>query len=383
MNQPVDRNQVNQRIADLLAFDRRPAPGPAQTAPKKRAPDMSLIFFSDSNQGLGHTYQLVFELTEFADRAGFAAVWLPERHFHPFGGIYPNPAVLAAALARTTEQIRFRSGSVVLPLHHPVEVVEAWSMVDHLSGGRVDLGFASGWNPNDFIISPETYGDLRKVWFERIGQVEKLWRGETMRFANGKGEATEVRVYPKPLQEQLNVWLAISKSEESFRFAGAKGYNVLTMLQGIDLDKLGEKIAIYREARAGAGFDPDGGCVTLMLHTLVHRDLDTVRAAVREPFFNYIKSALTGHMQTLDKADRPGESEVRKMVEYSYERYFKTGALFGGVDDVMPTIEKAVSVGVGEIACLMDFGPEHRVVMESLPYLQSLKEQVTSLSFDS
>lgn len=379
MNEPIDRNAVNQRIADLLAFDRRPQPVSAPAKPKPKTPDMSLIFFSDINQGLDHKYQLVFELTEFADQQGFTAVWLPERHFHPFGGIYPNPAVLAAGLARSTQQIRFRSGSIVLPLHHPVEVVEAWSMVDHLSGGRVDLGFASGWNPNDFIISPDTYADLRKVWFERISEVQKLWRGEAMTFSNGKGEAAEVQVYPKPLQESLNVWLAISKSEESFRWAGAHGHNVLTMLQGIDLDKLGEKIAIYRNARAEAGFDPDGGCVTLMLHTLVHQDLETVRAAVREPFYNYIKSALTGHMQTLDKADRPGETEMKKMVDYSYERYFKTGALFGAVDDVLPTIEKAVSVGVGEIACLMDFGPDYRIVMESLPYLQVLKEQVTSL----
>lgn len=376
MTKTLSRDQINQNIADLLAFERAPLPTPTSPPARRGALDLSFIFFSDINQGLAHKYQMVFDLTEFADQNGFAAVWFPERHFHPFGGIYPNPAVLAAALAPRTQHVRFRTGSVVLPLHHPVEVVEAWSMVDHLSNGRVDLGFASGWNPNDFIISPQTYADLRKVWHERIPVVEKLWRGEKVTFTNGKGEETEVQVYPKPLQEKLNIWMVISKSDDSFRYAGSQGYNVLTMLQGIDLDKMGEKIKLYRDAREAAGFERDGGTVTLMMHTLVHQDLDTVRAAVKEPFTQYIKSALTGHMQTLPKEQRPSETETAKMVAYAYERYFKTGALFGSPDDVKSTVEHAVAIGVNEIACLMDFGPDYRIVLESLPYLQSLQQFV-------
>ena len=379
MNKIIDRDEINRQMASLLSLDRDPVEVPLEVKPKPAGAklDLSIIFFSDINQGMDHKYQLVFDLTEFADRHGFTAVWLPERHFHPFGGIYPNPSVLAAALAVKTKQIRLRTGSVVLPLHHPIEVVEAWSMVDHLSQGRVDLGFASGWNPNDFIISRDTYGEHRKIWFDRIPIVEKLWRGESMTFQNGKDEPSEIRIYPKPIQETLNVWLVVSRSEESFRIAGSKGYNVLTMLAGIDLAKLSEKIKIYRDARRDNGFDPVGGVVTLMMHTLVHRDLDIVRKAVREPFYDYIKSALTGHVQAFDKGQRPSEEETKKMVDYSYERYFKTGALFGSLAEAQDIAEKAVSAGVNEIACLMDFGVDYKVVMESLPYLLEFKEQVS------
>ncbi|MCB0191876.1 MAG: LLM class flavin-dependent oxidoreductase [Anaerolineae bacterium] len=345
--------------------------------PAERSLTFSVIFFSDANQTPDHKYQLVFDIATFADQHGFQAVWMPERHFHPFGGIYPNPSVLAAALAMKTQQIRLRSGSVVLPLHHPLEVVEAWAMIDHLSGGRVDLGFASGWNPNDFVLSPTTYANLREVWQQRIPLVQQLWRGETMTFMNGQGEEVALQVYPKPLQAELNVWLTISKSVDSFRYAGSQGYHVLTMLQGIDLNELGQKIQVYRTARQENGFDPAEGIVTLMLHTLVHRDLKTVEAAVREPFWAYIKSALTGHVQQVAKDQRPGEAELNKMVDYSYERYFKTGALFGSVSDAEKVAEKARSVGVNEIACLMDFGVEHAVVMDSLAYLKALKNSVT------
>ena len=43
-------------------------------------------------------------------------------------------------------------GSVVLPLHSPIRVAEEWSVVDNLSGGRVGISFAAGWQPNDHVV---------------------------------------------------------------------------------------------------------------------------------------------------------------------------------------------------------------------------------------
>lgn len=343
--------------------------------------DFSFIFFSDSNQSLDNKYKLVMDIAEFADQHEYTAVWLPERHFHPFGGIYPNPAVLAAALAVKTKHIRLRSGSVVLPLHHPAEVVESWSMIDNLSNGRVDLGFASGWNPNDFIAAPETYQNRKQIWHDRIPLVQKLWRGESLNFLNGNGKETAIQIFPSPIQNELNVWLVVTKSDESFHYAGTQGYNILTMLQGIDFDELGDKIKIYRDARHACGFDPKAGKVTLMLHTLVHEDLTRVEAAVREPFKQYIKSALSGHIEGMK--ERPTQQEINKIVDYSYQRYFTTGALFGSVEDAKQVVKKAMQVGVNELACLMDFGVEPSLVMESLPYLNALKKTIAQEVTDS
>jgi natural product biosynthesis luciferase-like monooxygenase protein len=232
-----NRNEeMNQQLKALLS--RTPAQtravgpeisrGVAEGARRRTRPvDFSFIFFSDANLGSEDKYELVFNLAEFGDRNGFKAVWIPERHFHPFGGIYPNPAVLAAAIAARTRNIRLRSGSVVLPLHHPTAVVESWAMVDNLSGGRVDMGFASGWNPNDFVAVPENYEQRRELWHERIPMVQRLWRGEALELRNGKGEVVQTRVYPRPLQDNLDVWLVITKSDDSFRYAGRMGYNIL------------------------------------------------------------------------------------------------------------------------------------------------------------
>ncbi len=354
-----------------------PLPGNAERQ-KDQQIEFSVIFFSDVNQALANKYQLVFDLCAFADEHGFTAVWVPERHFHPFGGIYPNPSVLASALAVRTNRLRIRSGSVVLPLHHPAEVAETWSMVDNLSDGRVDLGFASGWDVNDFILSPDTFANVREVWHERIPIVQKLWRGEEVAFPNGRGELSQIRIYPTPVQKEVNVWLTVTRSDDSFIYAGRKGYNVLTMLQGIDLDQLGNKIRLYRNGRKESGLDEHGGTITLMLHTFVNANSGIVEEAVRKPFWSYIRSALSGHIKHFRPDETPTAAELDKIVDYSYERYFRTAALFGSVADAKKTTEHAIAVGVNEIACLMDFGVDYQLVMDSLPFLFQLKEEMSA-----
>src|SRR6185436_6916569 len=70
------------------------------TEVKERAMEFSLFYFaSDEQKEASHKYKLLIEGAKFADRHGFAAVWTPERHFHSFGGLYPNPAVTSAAIA--------------------------------------------------------------------------------------------------------------------------------------------------------------------------------------------------------------------------------------------------------------------------------------------
>jgi alkanesulfonate monooxygenase SsuD/methylene tetrahydromethanopterin reductase-like flavin-dependent oxidoreductase (luciferase family) len=76
------------------------------------------------------------------------------------------------------------------------------------------------------------------------------------------------------------------------------------MLQGSTVAQLAEKIARYREARQQAGWEPQGGKVTLMLHTFVHPDADYARRLVREPFLEYIRSSLDEHKTAFNGGDQ-------------------------------------------------------------------------------
>jgi len=337
--------------------------------------DLSIMFFSDNSQITSQNkYQLVLEAAKFADQHGFEAIWTPERHFHPFGGIYSSPATLTAALATTTRRIRLRAGSVVLPLADPLRVAEAWAVVDNLSDGRVDLAFASGWNPNDFALARDVYPRLRDVWLERIPEVQRLWRGESVERVNGKGETVQLRIYPEPCQKELPIWLTASRRVETFVDAGERGYHVLTMLQGSTLAQLAEKIVRYREARRQSGLDPEEGQVTLMLHTFVHRNADYARQLVRKPFLEYIRSSLDAHQTAFTGADQLKSEDLQKVAELSYERYSREASLIGDPSSCLEMVEKCHQIGVDEIACLLDFGADAPSVIASLPYLGQLRQ---------
>ena len=139
-----------------------PEPGRARFVPvgqgttPQRPLDFSLSYFANDEDSLGRRkYQLLLDGARFADSHGFSAIWTPERHFHSFGGLYPSPAITGAGIATLTENVGIRAGSVVIPLHDPLQVAEEWAMIDNLTEGRVGLGIASGWQPDDFVLRPE------------------------------------------------------------------------------------------------------------------------------------------------------------------------------------------------------------------------------------
>ncbi len=68
--------------------------------------EIGLMFFSTQSSSADRKYQLLLDAARFADEAGFSSVWTPERHFDPFGGIFPNPAVTSAALAMITRRLQ-------------------------------------------------------------------------------------------------------------------------------------------------------------------------------------------------------------------------------------------------------------------------------------
>jgi natural product biosynthesis luciferase-like monooxygenase protein len=344
--------------------------------------EFGLFYFANDSESSDDRYRMLLEGAKFADTHDFTAIWTPERHFHAFGGSYPNPAVVGAAVAAVTERVGIRAGSVVAPLHPPVRIAEEWSVVDNISHGRVGLSFASGWHAVDFTIRPENYANRRDVLIETVDAVRALWRGETTKLPDGTGEMANVRIFPTPVQAELPVWVTSAGNIETFRNAGRTGSGVLTHLLGQDLDDLRTKIAAYREAYAQ---DHDGpGKVALMLHTLLGEDKEQIRELVREPFSAYLRSSigliLSSAGDILPGVDPKNltQDDIDFLVTHSFDKYFETGGLFGTVEDGRKIIAQLTEIGVDEVACLIDFVNDTDVVLGGLSYLDELRRAVAS-----
>jgi natural product biosynthesis luciferase-like monooxygenase protein/amino acid adenylation domain-containing protein len=362
-----------------------PAPrsAPAPATPVSRRPgtaDFSLYFFGDYPDEQQHDkYALITAAARFADRHGFHALWLPERHFTSFGALFPNPSVLAAALAAQTERVRLHAGSVVLPLHHPVRVAEEWSVVDNLSGGRVGLCVASGWHATDFALAPENFGSHRDLMYSHLDTVRRLWAGEAVEVTSGSGDVVAVRTHPRPVQDVPPTYVAVVGNPDSYRRAATEDLGVVTNLMSQSVDDLAANVALYRRTRAEHGLDPAAGRVVVLVHTYLGDDLDHVRQEAFAPFCAYLRSSLSLFDQVttslgveIDLAGTP-EEDVEFLLGQAYRRYCESRALIGTVDSCADVVRDLVAAGADEIACFVDFGVAEDRVLAALPALDTLR----------
>ncbi|MEM9276826.1 MAG: LLM class flavin-dependent oxidoreductase [Cyanobacteria bacterium P01_F01_bin.143] len=341
--------------------------------------EFSLFYFDgDGTLPQPDKYKLLIESAKFGDRNNFTAIWTPERHFHAFGGLYPNPALTSAAIATITEKIQLRSGSVVMPLHHPVRVAEEWAVIDNLSNGRVGVAFASGWTMDEFILSAAPHAVRKDLMWQGIEQVHRLWQGEAVEFPDAAGNLVSAQTLPKPLQTTLPTWIAC-QSPGTFIEAGNRGFNILTSLLGETLEEVAPKIKLYRQALAENGYNPQQGKVTLMTHTFLGDSIEGVRQKVKQPFSEYLKNHY-GLLENLAKGmglsisiKDFSQDDMESLLEFGVEGFINGRSLIGTPTSCLPFVTELDNAGVNEIACLIDFVQDVDLVMESLRYLKQLR----------
>ncbi|SHF70730.1 natural product biosynthesis luciferase-like monooxygenase domain-containing protein [Litoreibacter ascidiaceicola] len=343
------------------------------------------LFYWGNDDGVGRDkYRTLLEGAKFADQNGFCAVWTPERHFHAFGGPYPNPSVTGAAVAAVTQNIGVRAGSCVAPLHHTARIAEEWAVVDNLTNGKAGLAIASGWQPDDFVLRPENTPPKNKpAMFEAIADLRKLWSGEEISFPRENGEMHNVLTQPRPVSKKLDVWVTTAGNPETWKEAGVHGCNVLTHLLGQSVDEVGEKIILYHQALRDAGHNPDDFTVTLMLHSFLAETREQAREIAREPMKDYLRAAaglIKQYAWAFPAFKKPKgvenpmqldlgsltEDELEGILDFAFERYFNDSGLFGTIEEAMERVEEVKAIGVTEIACLIDYGINVEQVLEGL-----------------
>ena len=358
-----------------------PAPSPARLPPAgpARPVSFSLFYFAAGEEAASDGYRLLLESARFADRNGFEAVWTPERHFHAFGGAYPNPSVTGAALAAVTENVGIRAGSVVLPLHSPVRVAEEWAVVDNLSRGRVAISFAAGWQPNDFVLNPSAYANAKEDLPRDIDTVRRLWRGETVAMPGHDGEPVDVRTLPRPVQPELPVWLTSAGTPATFERAGdARRQRAHAPARPVDRAARREHRALPR--RVGRRRSRGRGSRHADAAHLPRPTTPTPRArSAREPMKGYLGTAVgllrdvASAFPTFAEPRRrapttcSSRSPTTSSISCSRSRRSATSARAGC--SARPTTSPRSSrrcppSGVDEVACLIDFGIDTDEVLD-------------------
>lgn len=176
---------------------------------------------------LGQTYDDRLRLIEAYDDAGFHVYHLAEHHATPIT-MAPSPSVFLAAVAQRTKRIRFGPMVYVLPLHHPLRLVEEICMLDHLSHGRLDIGMGRGISPHELEFFGVSWDDSREIYDEALAIIMQGLDADLLSFEGKYFNFKNVPIPLSPVQKtHPPIWTGIGTPDGAAR-AGVRGHHVLT-----------------------------------------------------------------------------------------------------------------------------------------------------------
>jgi alkanesulfonate monooxygenase SsuD/methylene tetrahydromethanopterin reductase-like flavin-dependent oxidoreductase (luciferase family) len=172
-------------------------------------------------------YEQRLKVIERLDRFGFYAYHVAEHHFTPLG-MAPSPSVFLSAVGQRTKRLRFGTFVYALPAHHPLRVLEEICMLDHMSGGRLEIGFGRGSVPFEIAYYGQNAEERQQIYAERMELILKAltvdiltWEGRYDRFENVPMEMTPLQKPHPPM------WYG-AHSPDSAERAARKGFNIVT-----------------------------------------------------------------------------------------------------------------------------------------------------------
>jgi alkanesulfonate monooxygenase SsuD/methylene tetrahydromethanopterin reductase-like flavin-dependent oxidoreductase (luciferase family) len=308
-----------------------------------------------------HWFENALSLCEAGEPLGYTHARIVEHYFHRYGGYSPNPLIFLACASQRTKTMRLISGAVLPIFNNPLKLAGEIGMVDAISHGRLEVGFARAFLPHEFSRFGIALDESQDRFNEGFETIRRLLEEENVAFEGKFAKFPATTSFPRPTQEpRPPFWIAALATESSFEKAGRLGHSVMAI--PLTTSKLRHLIGVYRDARRAAGH-PGEGRVMLAFHMFCHEDADEALRIAREPLADYLKSLVeaAGDWTTgASSADYPGYDKIiAKLRDDSPETQIESGAAWVGTP---ASITKQISdyraaVGDFEIASVqVNFG---------------------------
>ncbi|MGI8331840.1 TIGR03619 family F420-dependent LLM class oxidoreductase [Actinomadura scrupuli] len=197
-----------------------------------------------------------------AEELGYHSLWTLQRLVNPADSAdetyrnVPDPLITLAYLAGRTSRIRLGVAIVNLPFVSPPLLAKQATTLDHVSGGRLDLGLGLGWMPEEFAAVGVPYERRGARAEEFLGALRALWTQPVTEFHGEFYDIPPVVMDPKPLQSPHPPLLLGGTSEPALRRAGRLADGWISSSRA-DLGAIGESITLIKNVAAEAGRDPE------------------------------------------------------------------------------------------------------------------------------
>lgn len=226
-------------------------------------------------------------LTGLADELGFSHIRTVEHYFNRYGGYSTNPIVFLSAASQRTRTARLITGAILPVFNHPFKIAGEIAMLDAISQGRAEAGFARAFLPHEFIKFGRSLDESRARFDEGVEQVTRLLEEENVTCEGQFHSFSGITSLPRPTQKpRPPIWIATTSSPQSFERTGMLGHGVMTIPR--DAASLGEMIGLYRESYRKAGHP---GKPRVMLTVPMYCAADSAEAVetYREPVNRHLQ----------------------------------------------------------------------------------------------
>ncbi|MEU7041245.1 LLM class flavin-dependent oxidoreductase [Streptomyces varsoviensis] len=168
------------------------------------------------------------ELSVRGEQGGLNSVKMTEHYLHHYGGYCPSPFGFLSAVAARTHSVRLMTGCVLPVFHHPIQLAAEAAQVDAISGGRLDVGFARAYLPDEFDALGLDMDESVDRFRETIRAVLRIWTEEKVSEQTPFFSYDNVTGLPRPTQRpHPPVWGAAVRTPESFTWLGTEGLGLL------------------------------------------------------------------------------------------------------------------------------------------------------------
>jgi len=201
-------------------------------------------FFEDFKNNKFSAFFDQMELIKLAENIGLDEVYITEHHFNDYT-MCPNPSILLSYICAITKKIKIGTAGYLAPFHDPIRLAEDIAVLDILSKGRINLGFAKGAFAPDskhFKVEPQ---DLRDAMFETIEAIEGLLNGSIKDYNKEFINFSNVDIEPKPFSSKIPFYIATT-TKQSIEYAAKNNYGLM-FSPGASLDEIEKMLEVYKQ----------------------------------------------------------------------------------------------------------------------------------------
>jgi alkanesulfonate monooxygenase SsuD/methylene tetrahydromethanopterin reductase-like flavin-dependent oxidoreductase (luciferase family) len=321
-----------------------------------------LFFQAPERAGESHArrFSEMLELATLADSLGFDVAWLAEIHFGAAFSLLSTPLMAVPAIAQRTKRIRVGTAVTLLPLHHPLACAEQAAMLDAISGGRLEVGFARAFLPHEFARFRVSVDQSRARFDEGLDIIRLAWTRDRFSYHGTFYQVENLEVVPRPLQQPHPPIRVGVHTPESFAHIGDLGLPIYSGTTTTPLPLLRECMASYREKLAAAGHAWGAEQMALMQPVHIGATSAAARDAMRPGVMQYYKNLETIFSSLPDSyGDHlPRLKYIRETIaDLPYEKFCRDQAVFGDATEVVDRLQRAKEeFGLSQIIGWFDQG---------------------------